>query len=382
VVTINGRDVYLGRYSSMESREVYNRLLAEWFATGRAMPRLLSSTSDLTVNELALSFVRWAESYYVKRDQPTREVWNIKASIKTLRHLYGSSAAREFGPLALTAVREAFIASAICRNEVNRRTRIIVRMFRWAVENELVPPSVHHGLKAVTGLRLGRCNVRESKPVRAVPDAFVDAIRPYVSRQIWAMIQLQRLSGMRPGEVVSLRTIDVETSGRVWTYRPEYHKTQHHGRSRVIHLGPQAQDVLRSFFRAELTAPIFSPAEATAERLAEMRSRRKTRVQPSQVSRAKRHPQKRPGWAYTVDSYRRAISYGIGKANAERIAKGEPVIPAWHPNQLRHNAATRLRREFDLDVARAVLGHSSPVVTEIYAEIDSLKAIEAMERVG
>jgi integrase len=54
----------------------------------------------------------------------------------------------------------------------------------------------------------------------------------------------------------------------------------------------------------------------------------------------------------------------------------------WHPHQLRHSAATRLRKEFDLDVARIILGHSSPVVTEIYAELDREKAIAAMERVG
>ena len=41
-----------------------------------------------------------------------------------------------------------------------------------------------------------------------------------------------------------------------------------------------------------------------------------------------------------------------------------------------------LRREFGLDVARAVLGHSSPAVTQIYAEVDMEKAAEAMSRVG
>ena len=47
-----------------------------------------------------------------------------------------------------------------------------------------------------------------------------------------------------------------------------------------------------------------------------------------------------------------------------------------------NRAATRLRKEFGLDVARAVLGHSSPVVTEVYAELDGAKAAEAMERAG
>jgi integrase len=57
-------------------------------------------------------------------------------------------------------------------------------------------------------------------------------------------------------------------------------------------------------------------------------------------------------------------------------------VPHWHPNQLRHNAATRLRKEFGLDVARVILGHSSPVVTEVYAEVDREKALAVMEKVG
>ena len=35
-----------------------------------------------------------------------------------------------------------------------------------------------------------------------------------------------------------------------------------------------------------------------------------------------------------------------------------------------------------LDTARVILGHRSPIVTEIYAEMDREKAIEAMPRVG
>ena len=50
--------------------------------------------------------------------------------------------------------------------------------------------------------------------------------------------------------------------------------------------------------------------------------------------------------------------------------------------QLRHSAATRIRREFGQDVARAVLGHSSPVVTEVYAELDQIKASEAVGEIS
>jgi integrase len=57
-------------------------------------------------------------------------------------------------------------------------------------------------------------------------------------------------------------------------------------------------------------------------------------------------------------------------------------VPHWHAHQLRHNAATWLRKEFGLDVARVILGHRSAQITEIYAELDRSKAIEAMASVG
>jgi integrase len=142
-----------------------------------------------------------------------------------------------------------------------------------------------------------------------------------------------------------------------------------------------------------------------AERRIQMRCRRKTRVQPSQRNRAKSRPKKRPGDVYTVESYRRAIAYACHRAfphpHLSRLTRKDwnnmtvekrdacraelrewQAAHRWHPHRLRHSAATRLRREFGLDVARAVLGHSSPVVTEIYAEMNGAKVAEAMERVG
>lgn len=103
-----------------------------------------------------------------------------------------------------------------------------------------------------------------------------------------------------------------------------------------------------------------------------MRRARKTPVQPSQRNRAKTRPARPPGLVYTAESYRRAIAYACNRAG----------VPKWHPNRLRHNAATRLRKEFGLDVARVILGHSSPAVTEVYAELDREKAVAVMERIG
>jgi hypothetical protein len=57
----------------------------------------------------------------------------------------------------------------------------------------------HHALGQVSGLKRGRTDAAGSSPIRPVEDERVDAHQPHVSRQVWAMIELQRATGMRPG---------------------------------------------------------------------------------------------------------------------------------------------------------------------------------------
>lgn len=367
VVTLGGKDHYLGPYGAKASKAEYDRLIAEWLAGGRTTPQ---PASDLTVVELLAAYLRFAKSYY--RDSDERD--QIIYAARPLKVLYGKTPAAEFSPLKLKAVRQKMIDADLCRNEINKRIGRIKRMFRWGVENELVPPLTLQGLQAVRGLARNRSEARETEPVKPVPEAFVDAVRPHVSPQVWAMIELQKYTGMRPGEVTAMRTCDIDTTGAVWAYTPAKHKTQHHGHERKIYLGPRAQAVLAPWLRTELEAFLFQPREAVEAKRAAKAAERKTPL--SCGNRAgtnrKRNPQKRPGERYTPRSYHQAIRYACLKADA----------PTWHPHQLRHNAATWLRKEFGLDVARVVLGHRSPQITEVYAELDHQKAAEVMGRVG
>ncbi len=280
VVTIDGRDYYLGEYGSPESRAEYDRLIALWLANGRRMPA--DDLDDLTIDQVIAAFWRHAKVYYVKNGKPTSEQATVKVALKVLRQLYGPTLARDFGPLKLKIVREAMIEKGWCRNHINKQISRLKSVFRWGVAEELVPASVRQGLAAVAGLKVGRCSARESEPVKPVPDAHVDAIKPHVSRQVWAMIELQRRTGMRSGEVTIMRGSDLETTGSVWTYRPATHKTEHHGHQRIIYLGPRACEIVRPFLKADLSASLFSPAEAEDERYECLRSGRKTRVQLSQ----------------------------------------------------------------------------------------------------
>ena len=123
------------------------------------------------------------------------------------------------------------------RKYVNDQIARIKRCFAWGVERELIPSGISHGLQAVKGLRRGRTDAPAGAGVGPVTDEHVDAVRPHVSRQVCAMIELQRLTGMRPGEVCIMRGRDLDMTGKVWLYRPHSHKTERHGHKRIVELG-------------------------------------------------------------------------------------------------------------------------------------------------
>lgn len=64
------------------------------------------------------------------------------------------------------------------------------------------------------------------------------------------------------------------------------------------------------------------------------------------------------------------------------VAANVRVVPRWHPNQLRHSVATAILRQFGIEAAQTVLGHSKANVTEIYAERDFGLAARDMKEVG
>ena len=367
-VRIDGKDVYLGRYGSRESRDRYDDLIAEWFAKNGDV-----SGHTMTVADLALLFMQHAESYYVKGGKPTCEVNNIRIALRPLIRLYDNCRVREFSPLKLKDVRQAMIDAGNVRTSINRMVGRIKRMFRWAVENEYVGVNVFSTLATVAGLRAGRSDAVESDPVKPVPVAFVDAIEPHVTRQIWGMIQVQHFTGMRPGEITAIRGCDLNVSGDVWEFVPEFHKTEHHGKDRMIFLGPKAQTVLRSFLKTDLQAYLFSPVDARRESDERRKANRKSPMTPSQRARKRKtEPKKQPGERYTT------ASYGYAIRNACKLAE----VPNWSPNQLRHNVGTEVRRGFGIEAARTVLGHASAVTSEIYAEKDYAAAREIIAKIG
>ncbi len=371
VVSLSGTDYYLGRWSTKASRAEYDRLIGQWMAAGRCLPDVPSGPS---VAELALAYWQFAKSHYRKDGRLSGSIHRIRVALRALRESYGPTLAREFGPLALQSLRQTFIDSGNSRRYINSVVDVIRRVFKWGASQELLPVDTYRALATVAGLRKGRSAAREAPPIGPVADEVVDATLPDLSEVVADMVRLQRLTGCRPGEVCIVRPCDVDMAEDVWLYRPESHKTQHHGRGRVICIGPKGQDVLRPYLLREKTAYCLQPIESERKRLAELHQRRKTPLSCGNRSgtNRRRNPKKRPGNRYDTGSYRRAIHRACDKVGVER----------WSPNRLRHSAGTAIRKQYGLEAAQVTLGHATADVTQVYAERDLTLATEIMRKIG
>ncbi|WP_437203495.1 tyrosine-type recombinase/integrase [Planctomicrobium sp. SH664] len=353
-VRIDGKDHYLGVYGSAESNQRYTELLARWQrSSGKPV-------QDVTIGILTKLYLERCKTYYVKNGEQTGEVGSIRIALKRLNRKYRNLLARDFDSLKLKAVRELLIDERFVRTSINQHMSRIRGMFKWAASEKMVDQSVWLELRTVDGLKAGRSRALEPEPVGTVPDALVDAIKPHVTTTVWAMVSLQRLTGMRPGEVLRMRACDINMGGSVWEYIPGDHKTRHHGKRRIVLIGSQAQYILKPFLKSNLQAFLFDPSEGRQEFVGkEYRTGSRTAVR-----NARRQ--------YSLEGYSCAIKRACDKAG----------VPRWTPNQLRHNFATRARREFGIEAARVTLGHSSAVTSEIYAERDLDAARAVVAKIG
>jgi integrase len=423
-LTKKRRDYWLGQHGTPESREAYHRVIAEWESLNRRLPDPdagrpapgAEPDMRLTVNEMIARFWKWASANHTATERD-----NYRTVLRLLRQMDGTTPAEAFGPRRLRLIREAMIRGdehAVpprepwSRGYINQQVKRVRRVFKWAVAHELIPPSVTQSLAAVEPLKRGRCVARENEKVGPADPVVVEGAMAFLNRQVRALVELQIATGARPGELLGMRPVDIDMDSApgVWIFRPTDHKNAHRGDTRSIYLGPRAQEAIRPFLAGRrLDAPLFSPAEAEEERRARAHSQRKTPLSCGNRPGTNRRdePKKRSGDRYTATSYYRAIHYACdaafpppaplgkipGETNAQwssRLTKQQREdLDAWrkrhrfYPYQLRHLAATQIRRQFGLEAAQLALGHSSALVTDaVYAERDERRVIEVMRQVG
>jgi integrase len=420
-VRLSGHKHYLpGAIDGRKSKDEYKRLIGRWIDSGRApLPRIdpHAAGEALTVSTLINEWRKWARAWYgatatIDGKRPAGEYGNYWDVLRELRRLHGNTPAAKFTSLALEAFAaelardRAFVdpitgqtvtRKGMCRNVINRHMSRIKRVFKWGAKQEppFVPGEAYHRLTTAEGIQMGRGQARETEEVQPVPEKDVIAVLSHLPEMVKAMVELQFLTAMHPGEICGMRWMEIDTTAHPFEYRPAKHKTAHKGKKRIIELGPPMLEILAQFLAARLnpTAYIFSPARAEADRNEKRRAERKTPMTPLQLRRAEiaatRQRQRPLCEKYDVTAYRRAIERACEKAfdmsmeflpnrkdpaeqKKERAAKRQ----AWHaknkfrPNQLRHGGATKTRRLHGLDAAQQQLGHASRRMTERYARPD------------
>lgn len=326
-VRIDGKDHYLGKYGSPESHDRYDELVAEWMG---AEP---GTATSLT----ALLAAWWAECKrrYRKGKGQLGGAQNWRGLIRLLRTHHGDERADDLGPVKLRRLLEAEAEQqGWSLSYTKMQLAKVKRIYKWAVAEELASPGTYQKLAALE-IRDGR----ETEPIPPVDDDLMNQTLPHLSPKIRDMVTLQRLSGMRPGELVVMRPEQVDRTGEIWAYTPMSHKTKHKGKHRVIYIGPKAQAIL---------APWLMKAEDFVF-----------------ATRRAAH--------YTSDSYRRAITRACQRAG----------LPEWSPNQLRKRCATDVRAAIDVEASAALLGHASSVVTaDHYAAVTRERALAAAKLLG
>ncbi|MHB1038047.1 MAG: tyrosine-type recombinase/integrase [Pirellulales bacterium] len=352
---------------SRASKTEYKRLLNEWLASDRYAPRDLAA-GELTIAELCARYAAWAEGYY-----PPQSLARIKVAVQRLVECYGHKGVSAFGPLSLQAIQQQLARAKKARSYCNHLLGAIKRVFKWGVSQELVPESVFVRISTVGGLKRGRSPAIERPPIGPVSDEVVEATLPCLPTVIQAMIRIQRLTGCRPGEVCLFRPCDIDRSGEVWTFTPPEHKTAYCGKSRVVHIGPKAQEVLLPWLLRAPDSYCFDPRERVDRMHGDRSERRVSPKTPSQRARKRKaKPKRSPGTHYTTHAFYEAVRKAC-EANG---------LKPWAPNRLRHSAGTEIRKRFGLEAVQATLGHAHMTTSEIYAEKNQALAVEVARRIG
>jgi integrase len=372
-----------GRFATKD-RRVADELAREMLVRSALKSNPSAVSFDGSIASLLAKYMVFARGYYLGvKGAHSCECDNIRNAVQPLLDRSGNSRAEDFGPLDLQEVRQVLIEKGLCRTTINQRISIVKRIFKWAAAQQLIPASTFYGLHAVEGLRQGRTAAKESRKVPPVPEVFVRRILPFTCPTVAAMIELQMLTGMRSGELCRMRPRDIDRSSSIWRYVPQRHKTQHYDIQRNIPIGPRGQKILKPFMNRDTDRYCFSPRESMAQRLTDRFNNRTTPLSCGNVpgTNIKLNPRTAPRDCYDPNCYRNAVLYAIKAARKSGKFKEDEIIDL-HPHQLRHTAATIVRKTLGLDAARALLGHRSLAMADDYAEIDKGLADRAALKLG
>ena len=187
---IAGKDHYLGKYGSPESHDKYDELIAQFIDA--------EPGSAKTLNAVLAAWWKECKRRYAGRGKgPYGNAVCWRPVIRLLRENHGHERAEDLGPVKLRKLLES---EAEKRNWSLTYTRMaltrVKQIYEWAVSEELVSVTAHQRLTTLK-LRYGR----KTKPLPPVSDELINRTMQHLTPKLQAMVGLQRLTGMRPGEL-------------------------------------------------------------------------------------------------------------------------------------------------------------------------------------
>lgn len=321
-----GKRVYFGKFGTPEAEAAYK----EWLVKVLAF-----KPSDLGIQQslasVCIEYVEWCRV----QSQATYRA-NRKACEFLLRQYIHLSASAYTAPVVLQWLETMDGGSYETkkgkvkyhtRTYLNKLLHHLKRLAKWGEARGYFPAGTHASISTVDPLKKGKSKSREAPKVKPIAWDIVSQTLPELSETVAAMVKVQYLSGMRPGEIRKMRRGEIDDSRDIWLYVPLQHKTTHHGAELIKAIPKPAQDILRPFLEA-------------------------CECEESFVFNSRR------GCPYTTHGYITAI-----KRACERLG-----LPVWKPNQLRHSIATHVREKHGIEASSLYLGHASTNMTEIYAE--------------
>ena len=254
-VRVQGKAVYLGKYGTHESRVRHRNIVSSALAQRTA----LDAARPLSMGELCELFLKGVVTDYGAKS------WKYGiahlVAVAVCERFAGLEAA-VFGPKALQEVQQAWLSKGkLCRGGVNRRTRFVVAMFKWAVSEELLPPASWQALLTVRPIRRGKGF--DNPPREAADSAAVDTVIKHLAENgnegAAHCVAFIRATGCRPGEAYRATPADFRLSDATPVYIAREHKNSHRGMERVIALNPAAVAAVRNALqdRTQTHGPLF-----------------------------------------------------------------------------------------------------------------------------
>lgn len=355
---VNGVNHYFGPWdveadaASPEAKASYGRFIAS-LAAGQT-PAPSRAAPPATVADVAAA---WWEHEAPRHAEKERD--NYRLSLEPLLRLYGPTEASQFDAAALEVVQLAMASGSWltpeekeagriswCAGVVNKRISRIKTVWRWAERRRLVPAGAWSNIRILPGLRRNDRRVRHSPKRRAATWDEVRDVARHAPPAVRAVLLVMWWSGMRPAEAYTMTAGEIDTTGDLWIYRPDKHKTAHLGHARAVPLNRKAQAVLRPWLAKTdaPTLPLFRP---------------------------KRRTDGHQALVYNDDSFAQAVKRSAARA-------GRKGVTAYC---IRHSVKNRATRLCGLDAARSLLGQASLSSTAGYGDAADLElAKEAARR--